>query len=127
MTPGSEGRARVSRRGNELEQKAMQLIIEAEDEGMLQSDMWKRLGLSSREGSRLAHKFEERGFVERRKVVHEGRWTYKLYSKRRIATLKSIEGSPCMRCEEIDKCFIGGSKSPISCNQLGEWIHSNSS
>ena len=116
----------MSRRSNDLEYRAMQLIVDAGDEGILQSDMWKRLGLSSREGSRLAQKFEERGFVERRKVVHEGRWTYKLYSKRRTATLKSIEGSPCMRCDEIDKCFSGGSKSTISCDLLGEWILLNS-
>jgi len=67
-------------RNNDLERNAFQLILDSDD-GVLQSDMWKALGLTSREGSRLALKFEEKGVVERRKVLHEGRWTYKLFSQ----------------------------------------------
>ena len=109
-------------RNNNLERKALQLIFSVEKEGLLQSDMWKKLGVSSREGSRLALKFEEKGVIERRKVLHEGRWTYKLYSKRKFVTLDSIKDCPCMPCDEIDKCFSSGSKSPINCSQLTEWI-----
>jgi predicted transcriptional regulator len=115
----------MSRRSNDLEQRALQLIFDAGDDGILQSEMWKRLGLSSREGSRLAHRFEERGTIERRKVLHEGRWTYKLYSKRQPVSLDSIKNSPCLTCEEIDKCFLEGARSPIRCEQLTEWIRIN--
>jgi len=112
----------VPSRNNNLERKALQLIFSVEKEGLLQSEMWKKLGVSSREGSRLALKFEEKGVIERRKVLHEGRWTYKLYSKRKFVTLDSIKDCPCMPCDEIDKCFSSGSKSPINCSQLTEWI-----
>lgn len=107
---------------NNLEQKAQKLIFESGDEGIMQSELWKNLGVSSREGSRLALKFEQKGTIERRKILHNGRWSYKLYSKKEYVTLDTINGCPCMICEEIDKCFEGGSKNPLNCYQLSEWI-----
>jgi hypothetical protein len=112
-------------RNNELERKALQLILEAGDEGILQSDMWKTLGVTSREGSRLALKFEEKGVVERRKVLHGGRWTYKLFSQTKPVTIDSIKDCPCIVCEELDKCFSGGQLSPLHCQYLTAWIDPN--
>lgn len=112
----------MSARRINLEQSALQLIFNSEEEGLLQSEMWKELGVSSREGSRLSLKFEEKGIIERRRVLHNGRWTYRLYSKRQYVTLDSIDGCPCLICEEIDRCFPRGTRTPISCNELTEWI-----
>jgi len=109
-------------RSNDLEKKALELIFEAGEEGILQSEMWKSLGVTSREGSRLALKFEEKGVVERRKILHEGRWTYKLFSQRKLVTLDSIGDCPCIVCGKLDKCFTGGQISPILCELLNEWL-----
>ena len=109
-------------KNNKLEREALSLVLEAGAEGILQSDMWKSLGVTSREGSRLALKFEEKGAVERRKVLHEGRWTYKLFSQTRAVTIDSIRDCPCMICDDIDKCFTGGEITPISCPHLTAWI-----
>lgn len=109
-------------RKNNLEQKALKMIYKAGENGILQSDMWKNLGGTSREGSRLALKFEEKGIIERRKVLHKGRWTYKLFSLKKTVTLKSINSCPCMVCEELEKCYPGGETSPINCNLLTDWI-----
>lgn len=111
----------MSSRSNDLEQRALQLIFSA-DGGVLQSEMWKELGVSSREGSRLALKFEEKGVIERRKVLHDGRWTYVLYSTRQPVTIDSVRGCPCLMCEEIEKCVPGGLRSPINCGRLTDWI-----
>jgi hypothetical protein len=112
-------------RNNELERKALQLIIEVGEEGILQSEMWKTLGVTSREGSRLALKFEEKGAVERKRVLHEGRWTYKLFSLSKPITIDSIKDCPCIVCEELDKCFSGGQLSPLHCLHLTVWIDPN--
>ena len=112
-------------RNNDLEQKALQLIFNARDDGILQSDMWKGLGVTSREGSRLALKFEEKGIIERRKILHNGRWTYKLFSQRKPITLESIGDSPCIVCNDINKCYSGGEISPLSCQLLTEWIYNS--
>lgn len=108
-------------RNNDLERKALQLVLEADEEGILQSDMWKSLGVTSREGSRLALKFEEKGIVERRRVLHGGRWTYKLFSQTKQVTIDSIRDCPCISCDELDKCFEGGQMSPIHCQLLTAW------
>jgi hypothetical protein len=109
-------------RKNDLDQDALRLIIEAGEEGILQSEMWKKLNATSREGSRLALKFEEKGVVERRKVLHEGRWTYKLFSQTKMVTIDSISDCPCITCEGLDKCFPGGQVTPIHCRLLTLWM-----
>jgi hypothetical protein len=107
---------------NSLEQRALKILFEAGDEGIMQSELWKELGVSSREGSRLALRFEEKGSVERRKILHEGRWSFKLFSKREFVTMNSIEGCPCMICVDIDKCFESGVRDPVSCQDLTTWL-----
>ena len=104
------------------EQKALKLVFDAGEEGLLQSELWKLLDVSSREGSRLAKKFEEKGKVVREKVLNEGRWTYKLYFKKEPVTLDSVAGCPCLICPEIDKCFRGGTQDPNICLLLTSWI-----
>jgi predicted DNA-binding transcriptional regulator len=111
----------LSRRQNDLEQRALQLIFKSE-EGILQSEMWKKLGVSSREGSRLALKFEEKGVINREKVLHGGRWTYKIYSKRQPVTIESLMGCPCLMCDSIERCAPRGASSPITCSDLSRWI-----
>lgn len=109
-------------RKNDLDRDALRLIIEAGEEGILQSEMWKKLNATSREGSRLALKFEEKGVVERRKVLHGGRWTYKLFSQTKMVTIDSISDCPCITCEGLDKCFPGGQVTPIHCRLLTLWM-----
>jgi hypothetical protein len=104
------------------EQKALKLIIEAGEEGLLQSNLWKLLDVNSREGSRIAKKFEEKGKIIRVKVLEGGRWSYKLFFKKEPVTLESVEGCPCLICPEVDKCFRGGSQDPTTCLDLTAWI-----
>ena len=107
---------------NDLDKKALQLIMNAREEGILQSEMWKSLDVTSREGSRIALKFEEKGFVERRKVLHDGRWTYKLFSLAKQVNIDSIKDCPCITCEGLEKCFTGAQISPVHCRLLTFWM-----
>jgi DNA-binding MarR family transcriptional regulator len=109
-------------KSGDLENRALRILVEAGSEGILQSELWKKLELSSKEGSRLALRFERRGLIERKKVLYEGRWTYRLFSKRRNISLESVADSPCILCEEMDKCSEGGAISPVFCNKLTDWI-----
>jgi len=107
---------------NSLERRALKLVSDAGGRGILQSELWKKLGVSSGEGSRMAKKFEEKGSVVRERVLKYGRWTYKLYSKKEPVTLDSIKGCPCLICDEVDKCFRGGTRDPVYCVALTAWI-----
>jgi len=112
----------VPPRTSRVEQRALRLIYDAGDEGLLQSELWKLLDVSSREGSRLAKKFEEKDRIVREKVLNNGRWTYKLFSKNEPVTLESVRGCPCLICSEVEKCFRGGTKDPVYCLLLTAWI-----
>jgi len=112
----------LPQKNNNLEQKALKLVFDAGDKGILQSELWKKLEVSSREGSRMAKKFEEKDKVIREKVLNDGRWTYKLYSKKELVTLDSVKGCPCLICDEVDKCFRGGTRDPVYCMALTAWI-----
>ena len=55
-------------RRNDLEHKALHLISTTGDQGVLQSEMWQELDASSREGSRIAIKLENKGLIRRERV-----------------------------------------------------------
>lgn len=112
----------MPQKNSSLEQKALKLVYDAGGKGILQSELWKELGVSSREGSRMAKKFEEKGKVIRSKVLNGGRWTYKLFSKKEPVTLDSVKGCPCLICDEVDKCFRGGTRDPVYCMALTAWV-----
>ncbi len=107
---------------SELEHKALELIIERGEEGVMQSDFWRELGSSSREGSRISLKLTKSGLIKREKKLHNGRWTYHLISNRKPIRIKSILDVPCITCLEIVKCEEGGPLSPNFCNDLTVWL-----
>ena len=106
----------------DLERRALKLIFDAGEEGILQSEFWKSLKVSSREGSRLAKKFYDKDQILREKVLNNGRWTYQLYYKKVPVTLESVKGCPCLVCDDSSKCFRGGSIDPVLCQRLTAWI-----
>ncbi|MBC7130416.1 transcriptional regulator [Candidatus Bathyarchaeota archaeon] len=109
-------------RQNDLEQKALQLIINSGDKGLLQSDLWRKLGASSREGSRIALKLENKGLIRREKELYEGRWTYRLYPTRTPTSINSILDCPCTLCPDGQKCGPAGNVTPQNCERLTAWI-----
>jgi len=107
---------------NDLEHKALSYIANIGGEGVLQSDLWRQLGASSREGSRIALKLEDKGLIQRQKELCEGRWTYRLYPKRKPASINSIADCPCLTCLENLRCGSWGATSPNDCVKLTDWI-----
>jgi hypothetical protein len=107
---------------NDLEHKALTHIANTGSNGVLQSDLWHQLGASSREGSRIALKLENKGLIRRQKELFEGRWTYRLYPKRKPASINSIADCPCLVCSENLRCGSWGETSPNDCEKLTEWI-----
>ena len=83
-------------KNSKTENKALKLIYGAGKEGIYQSEIRKRLDVSSREASRLAKKFETNGKIVREKVLINGRWTFNIVSIKKYVTIKSIEGNPCL-------------------------------
>jgi hypothetical protein len=108
---------------NDLEQRALQFIVNTGFDGVLQSDLWHELDASSREGSRIALKLENKGLIRREKELREGRWTYRLFPKRVPASIDSIADCPCLMCQDNQRCDPSSAISPLECEKLTEWLH----
>ena len=106
-----------------LSNKVCEIVAGYETEGMFQSELWKKLKLSSRDGSRLALKLERMGMISREKILENGRWTYKLIIKRTPVSTSSLEGAPCLICPVEAQCSIDGEISPKTCHDIEDWVH----
>jgi hypothetical protein len=107
---------------NDLEQKALHFVVNTGYQGVLQSELWRELGASSREGSRIAIKLEEKGLIRREKELEGGRWTYRLFPKRMPASIETIVDCPCLMCQDNARCDPTTAISPKNCEKLTGWI-----
>ncbi|MBS7624822.1 MAG: transcriptional regulator [Candidatus Bathyarchaeia archaeon] len=107
---------------SDLEQKALEIIMRSGEKGILQSDLWREINATSREGSRISIRLENKGLIYREPEISKGRWTYRLYPKRHPVSIDSIIDCPCISCEESSKCGAGGKISPNNCEKLTQWI-----
>jgi len=109
-------------RRDDLEYKALHFIANTRSIGVLQADLWRKLGASSREGSRIALKLENKGLIRREKELCDGRWTYRLFPKRLPASINSVMDCPCLMCPNDPRCGAWGTVSPNDCERLTEWV-----
>ena len=107
---------------DDLEYRALHFILHTRSQGVLQADLWRRLGASSREGSRIALKLENKGLVRRERELRSGRWTYRLFPKRLPSSINSILECPCLMCSSDARCGAFGNVSPLACGTLNDWI-----
>lgn len=112
----------------ELEKKALE-IIETQEGGVLQSDLWKMLGLDSREGSRLVLRLVKKGLIKREQVSVNGRRTYKLTPAKMAAepvtvkiNIASILDIPCTTCPHLSECGPKNFYDPATCPLLEAWL-----
>jgi len=105
-----------------LTSKVCDILAEREAKGMIQSDIWKKLKLSSRDGSRLALKLERQGTITREKILEKERWTYKLILKKTPISTASIVNAPCLICPVEQRCTLEGEISPRTCVWIEEWV-----
>ncbi len=112
---------------SKLEKEALELI--RKNRGILQSSLWRQLGLDSREGSRLVLRLVRKGLVKREQVLVNGRRTYKLFpvearaqERKLIINIESILMIPCTTCPLFHKCGLEPEVSPETCPQLDIWL-----
>ena len=105
-----------------LTNKVCEIVATYETDGLLQSELWKKLKLTSRDGSRLALKLERMGIISRDKILEKGRWTYKLIIKKTPVSTKSIEDAPCLTCPVEQKCSLESEISPRTCQLIEDWV-----
>ena len=109
----------------QLTNRVCEILAEHAEDGMLQSDVWKRLKLTNRDGSRLSLRLERRGMITREKILQNGRWTYRLIIEQMPISLESIQNAPCLTCPVEQKCNVDNvypEPSPKHCELIEEWV-----
>lgn len=102
-------------------EEALEYIKSCED-GVLQSDLWKKLGIDSRKCSRIVSKLLKDSLITREPETANGIRTYRLSyageelsSSSRFKLLLAGEAfEPCAGC--INECV------PEHCPELSEWV-----
>lgn len=93
-------------------------VVKSSRDGVLQSDVWKTLGIDSRKCSRLITSLENKGLVTRVWEKVGGTRTYRiLYAGDEASYEMLMAGdllAPCIGCSI--EC------NPEACLPLGEWI-----
>ena len=109
----------------QLTNRVCEIVASYGDDGMLQSELWKKLKLSTRDGSRLSLRLERRGMITREKILQSGRWTYKLIIEQAPIKLESLVNSPCLTCPVEQKCDFENAypePSPLHCQLIEDWV-----
>ena len=109
----------------QLTNRVCEIVASYGDNGMLQNELWKKLKLSIRDGSRLSLRLERRGMITREKILQNGRWTYKLIIEQVPISLDSIQNAPCLTCPVEQKCNVDNiypEPSPKHCELIEEWV-----
>jgi hypothetical protein len=107
---------------DKLVNRVTEMIASYATNGILQNILWRKLKLSSRDGSRLALKLEKLGNITREKILENGRWTYLLLIKKIPISTISIENAPCLVCPVEGKCSTDGEISPKTCVYIEDWV-----
>ena len=94
-------------------------LIAASTDGVLQSELWKMLGVDSRKCSRIVKKLLDKDRVDRVEYRQDGIKTFRLIAKKGPADPKCLlagtELVPCIGCDE--ECDV------IECNLLLDWMY----
>jgi hypothetical protein len=107
---------------DDLTGKSLKIITQNGKHGILQSNLWKELEITGRDGSRLALRLEKQSLIKREKIVEKGRWTYKLLPIELPVDIVSIDNAPCLMCPVEQMCSEEGSYSPNNCYLIQDWL-----
>ncbi|HVN65004.1 MAG TPA: Lrp/AsnC family transcriptional regulator [Methanomicrobiales archaeon] len=102
----------------DLAEQALRIIQSSRD-GVLQSELWKQLGVDSRKCSRIVKKLMDSGQIERIEFKGDGIKTYTLRAVKKsmkpTLILAGGELIPCICCDR--ECVV------TSCNLLLDWMY----
>ena len=94
-------------------------LIQSKPEGILQSELWKELGVDSRKCSRIVKKLEDDKLISRTEFRKDGIKTYLLHARQMPVNpsdlLAGDELIPCIRCEL--ECIVE------ECHPLMDWMY----
>jgi hypothetical protein len=109
------------------EQDVLRIVMDKGNEGILQSALWREMKADSREGSRAILRLERKGLIERKRELNAGRWTYRVFARRKYSSIDSIVDIPCAFCDIEARCAEAGVENPARCEKINQWIIASTS
>ena len=104
------------------EQDVLRIVMDRANEGILQSALWREMKADSREGSRAILRLERKRLIERKRELHSGRWTYRVFARRKYSSIDSIVDVPCSFCDLEARCAPAATTNPTRCERLNGWV-----
>jgi len=134
------------------EQDVLRIVMDRGNDGILQSELWREMKADSREGSRAILRLERKRLIERKRELHSGRWTYRVFARRKYSSIKrkrlierkrelhsgrwtyrvfarrkyssinSIMDVPCSFCDIEARCAPAAAVNAARCDRMNTWI-----
>jgi len=104
-----------------VEAGIIKLLLQNPKEGVLQSELWRKLGKNKGEVSRVLKKMSEKETIIRNQEA-PGNSAYRIILKRVPQQLDSIIDIPCFLCDKTSICGEKGSITPVTCEKLTQWL-----
>ncbi len=102
----------------------LRIVQQAGQQGILQSELWKRMGVDSRKGSRTILSLERKTLLYRKKELNRGRWTFRVFSSQKPTKVDSIVNVPCASCEDDPRGNCPTDQlNPETCARLEHWVN----
>lgn len=109
-----------------LEKKVYEAILEAGDTGIMQRDLWKKVGVDSRMGMRILRRLERQGLITREEIVYKGRRSYLVRAvpstERELQLPDFLDDIPCFYCSDLRRCAYG-ERDILSCPLIQRWLN----
>lgn len=109
-----------------MERKVYEAIREAGDTGIMQRDLWKKVGMDSRLGMKILRRLERQGLITREEVVYKGRRSYVLRAappaEKEVQLPELLDSIPCFYCSDLRRCAYG-ERDVLSCPLLNRWLN----
>jgi len=117
---------------NPLDKRAFEIISGySQRGGIIQSELWKMLGVDSKEGSKVVLRLLRRGLITRKEINYNGRKTYVLMvahhseEKEIDISIDDVIQIPCFTCEYLYlECGDTSKLNPSNCIKMNNFVKS---
>ncbi len=122
--------AKESGEKTDLESLLYTTIKEHGSKGVLQSELFHKLKIDSKEATKIILRLTKKGLIKKEPVMQNGRRTYRLYAEKREldinVSLDVLVEIPCFTCKYLNECAPGNRWNPSTCSILDNWLENHS-
>jgi hypothetical protein len=99
-------------------------LRDAGENGLLISELTDRLGIDQAMITTMIETLMSEGLVMQKQELKEERYAIKLPAADDAdpTSLSDMDGCPCFHCLRISKCGVRQPDSPVTCNEIEDWL-----